>query len=131
MRRFIAVVGAIGLGMCGRASADDPSGAATFRAGDTVAVTADGTQVMAGPRVLGTVPRGETYTVREVSGEWVGVDFAGARGWVRATPSSKNRITSPCLAFSRNETARSTSHTSTATTPTSTSSSTFSTSTGF
>ena len=62
--------------------------ATTFKGGDKIRATADGTTLMVGTQVVGTVRRGVQLTVSQIQGPWlwtsVTQDGRTVDGWIRA-----------------------------------------------
>ena len=59
---------------------------APFRAGDTVVVTSSSAKIMRGTRALGTASKGRKLTVRNLEGQWLGIeveiDGKLINGWI-------------------------------------------------
>jgi ribosomal protein L24 len=76
--------------------------AAEIKKGDTVAVSEDGTKLMAGEKVVATLKKGTKVAVSDVQGDWIcgDVELDGKKlvGWVQSSfiaPSANVAATAP------------------------------------
>ncbi len=80
-----------------RAYSYEPAAAASFKAGDTITVTAAEVQMKVGDRVVATVPQGLRITVSSVEGAWVGANIEQngkqVGGWILASDLA---VSTPC-----------------------------------
>lgn len=72
-----------------RAYSYEPAAAPSFKAGETVVVTAANANLKLGDRVVASVPRGQRIAVASVEGPWVGTNIEqngqNVGGWILAS----------------------------------------------
>jgi hypothetical protein len=78
--------------------------AGEFKYGQTILVVPDRANLYSGSRVVTTARKGDSLSVLEVRGRWIGVAYRGKKGWIksemvrtyrRPVSTSTSRVTAP------------------------------------